>query len=43
VSGLATSAQRQNALREGASHFLAKPFTADLLLTTVGAAVLGAA
>jgi CheY-like chemotaxis protein len=42
VSGLATSAQRQNALREGASHFLAKPFTADLLLTTVGAAVLGA-
>jgi CheY-like chemotaxis protein len=43
VSGLATSAQRQNALREGASHFLAKPFTADLLLTAVGAAVLGAA
>jgi CheY-like chemotaxis protein len=43
VSGLATSEQRQKALREGASHFLAKPFTADVLLTTVAAAVLSAA
>jgi two-component system cell cycle sensor histidine kinase/response regulator CckA len=43
VSGLATTERRQNALREGASHFLAKPFTADSLLTTVGAAVLVAA
>ena len=43
VSGLATTERRREALREGASHFLAKPFTADTLLTTVGAAVLGAA
>lgn len=43
VSGLATSEQRQKALGAGASHFLAKPFTADALLTTVGAAVLSAA
>lgn len=43
VSGLATTERRQIALREGASHFLAKPFTADALLITVGAAVLSAA
>lgn len=43
VSGLATTERRQIALREGASHFLAKPFTADALLMTVGAAVLSAA
>lgn len=43
VSGLAATERRQIALREGASHFLAKPFTADALLTTVDAAVLSAA
>ena len=43
VSGLATTERRDKALREGASHFLAKPFTADALLTTVGAAALSAA
>jgi len=43
VSGLATSEQRQKALGAGASHFLAKPFTADALLTIVGATVLSAA
>ena len=40
VSGLATTEHRDQALREGASHFLAKPFTADSLLTTLRAAVL---
>ena len=40
VSGLATTEHRDEALREGASHFLAKPFTADSLLTTLRAAVL---
>ncbi len=38
-SGLATTERRLEALREGASHFLAKPFNADSLLTTVRAAL----
>lgn len=41
MSGLATTERRQEALREGASTFLAKPFSADTLLTTVRAAILG--
>lgn len=40
VSGLATTVRRDEALREGASYFLAKPFTADSLLTTLRAALL---
>lgn len=40
VSGLATTERRQEALREGAAHFLAKPFSADSLLNTVRAAIL---
>lgn len=41
ASGLATTERRNEALHAGASHFLAKPFTADVLLTTVRAALLG--
>ncbi|WP_411281008.1 PAS domain S-box protein [Gemmatimonas sp.] len=40
ASGLATTERRNEALREGASHFLAKPFTAHSLLTTVRAALV---
>ncbi len=40
-SGLATTERRTEALQEGASHFLAKPFTADSLLTTIRAALPG--
>jgi len=42
ASGLATMERRDEALREGASHFLAKPFTADSLRTTLHTALLGA-
>ncbi|QJR37316.1 hybrid sensor histidine kinase/response regulator [Gemmatimonas groenlandica] len=40
MSGLATTERRRDALLEGASDFLAKPFSADSLLTTVRAAIL---
>ncbi|WP_309671523.1 PAS domain S-box protein [Gemmatimonas sp.] len=41
MSGLATTERRHAALREGATHFLAKPFSADSLLTTVRTAIQG--
>lgn len=43
MSGLATTERQHEALREGATHFLAKPFSTDSLLTTVRTAIRGAA
>ncbi len=39
ASGLATKERREEVLQEGASHFLAKPFTTDVLLSTVRTAL----
>ncbi len=39
VSGLATKERREEVLQQGASHFLAKPFTTDTLLSTVRTAL----